>query len=226
MPENRIMLWDEVNKSEFDFEKYYVNALKQKDKTLDYDEVYQRIEELKERMSNFITLDLFKMFAIADSDNILLGCTKLAVIIAAYQTPLLPDKTRAGMISDSLTSNIDIWERMDKNDVKNFINELVLLSLKYSTVFDENNTLEAQAAKTVGNFAWGYFKKATKKILPITPLEMKWLLTALYQAIGIYIINRDYLAESQEHSVEQAKMIYKKVMVYRKKNAINTLFGS
>ena len=126
------------------------------------------------------------------------------------------------MISDALTLQFNMWGSMDKNDVQGFADELACLSLQYSTTLDEETSMVARAA--IGAIQ-GYFKKMTKKVVPIGPLEIKWLLASLYHAIGIFIINRDYLVESQGYSVEEAKIIYKKVMVYRKKNTILTLLS-
>ncbi|MBR1969094.1 MAG: hypothetical protein IKA17_01930 [Clostridia bacterium] len=209
-------------------------------KDVSIEEIEGQIAELELRMKNFITLNTLKNIVVNDSLEDDTVASALGVkIIPIYLTPMLPRSKRIDLIKkimmgeDALgkampknnfydntfvaeNHNYKYLQQIPKDDVADFLEKLIELSIEYSIVFGDkssdvtlNNTVKkgTQAAlKWVGNKAKEIYRAAA----PADAFKVKLLLGAMYISIGHYIINREYLKWEQHDSVEEALEAFRK----------------
>lgn len=186
MQDTKISLITNVSLEEILFDKYYAIALNRKGISRSKDHQCDDIHELKECLMN----DYIK---------------KLPLIIPLYQMAI-PSRMKAEWIYSTLTaanwSNIIVWK-----DSKAFFINLLCLSINYSTT--------GTAGKVAKKGIKAYFNMASKTFVKTAELTFSTpkRLTAVYYAIGIFLINRFLLGESQEASEEEGLITFQKALV-------------
>lgn len=223
---DKITLLTQVDKNELNFKYYYKNALLEQG-----EKVSEKIEEdicyLKSRLSSFLTLDMLKnietIYAARRGEVKMMNGLDAILVISAYVMPLLPRKDRISSIKEPILRQDALWRDMDKNDVSSFLEEVIALSLNYSLFWDENKPTSVNVAEAGIKQLFKPVIKVAKKAVPVDIISLKWLLSALYQSMGIYIINHEFLCRSQLSSVKEAKDMYKKVLALKAQNAAEFL---
>lgn len=231
MNENITILFSDV---ELDLKKYYQRKLNEKGQILEQ-KYYANCKMLEDRLSRFITMDFFKNIKSIMINGMYIenfyGTVLLSICLIQ---PMIPQKAKAKMIEEVLEIAFHgvFWEsiiekQITKEDVIKFEKELVNTMLNYSFLI-ENKTQKTSKLILSGCFKFlgNKAKQIYKCAMPVDLFNLKRVLGAMYEALGIYIINREFLENSQEDALKEAQYYFKVVMVKRIQNIFEIIFGN
>lgn len=218
-----VLLSNDYSDMDLDLTKYYRKKLIEKG-IISEEKYRSNCKELEYRLNAFITLDYFKTIKSISQHKIeAVNSFGASYLIGSLIAPSFSKKMKARMVEISLelacfkVFQIGIAKKqITKEEVVEFEKELVKLVLNYSSLWGDKSQGKAENLLKSGlKFCGNKLKQIYKCNTPINLFNLKRILGAIYQALGVYIINREFLENSQEQSIAEALYYYKVTMTKR-----------